>query len=699
MKGFGKFISKNRVLVLIVSILLLFPSLYGMISTKINYDLLTYLPKDLDSTQGQIILDEDFSSAATAMLIIEDMESKDVIKIKDKISNIDGVEKVTWVDDIVDTTIPKEMLPEDIKTTFYSDKSTLVLIKFKEPVSSKLTQDSVDEIRSVMNKQCFLSGTSALAKDTKNLADKQTPFYVLIAVLLCFIVLSLAMESVFIPFIFLASIGMAILYNFGTNIIFGQISYVTNALAAVLQLGVTMDYSIFLFHRYEEEKQKTDDKNEAMSIAIANTFSAISGSSLTTIAGFIALCVMKLGIGKDIGLVMAKGVFFGVVSTITVLPAMLLVMDGPIHKYQHRSLLPSFNKTAEIVTSKYKLFIVLFLIAFIPALYGQNNAQVYYNLDESLPRDMASVAALDKLKEEYNMTTTHMVIVHDSVPQYQIKEMVDKIEKVDGIEKVISYEKFVGPGVPESFVPEKVKEEFMANDYRLVLVNSKYKAATDEMDDQINEMVSIVKSYDKKGIVAGEGALTKDLIEIADIDFKNVNIASIIAIFAIILFLFASISVPVILVLSIELAIFINMAVPFYTNTSIPFIASIVIGTIQLGATVDYAILLTTRFREEMRNGHEKFEAMRISVQGSARSIVTSALAFFAATIGVRIVSNIDMIRVLCGMLARGALISMVVILFILPSVLLVSEKIIAATSLKWRGRPNLGMNLAKERN
>lgn len=685
MKRFGRFIAKNRILVVVISILLVFPALYGMISTRINYDLLTYLPQNLDSMKGQEILDKKYSDAATSMLIIEDMEPKDIVKIKEKVSKVEGVNKVIWVDDVLDTTIPKEILPDEARKSFYSGNSTMLIIKFNESPSSENTQQAITDIRKLTNKQCFLSGMSAIVKDTKDLADKETPFYVLLAVVFSVIVLSLTMKSVIIPFIFLAAIGLAILYNFGTNIFFGQISYVTKALAAVLQLGVTMDYSIFLLHRYDEEREKLEDKNEAMADAIANTIVSITGSSLTTIAGFLALCVMTLALGKDIGIVMAKGVMLGVISTVTVLPALILIFDKPIHKFSHKTILPEFNKVANLVTKNYKAFIVLFLLLFIPAVYGNNHTKVYYNLDESLPKDMESIVATNKLKKEYNMTTTHFILVNDKIEGYKVKEMVDKLEKVDGIEKVLSYDKFIGSSIPESFIPKDIKDIFKQGGYNLILVNSKYKAAREEENTQINEVNKIVKSYDKGAMVAGEGPLTKDLIEIADKDFKHVNVVSIAAIFAIILILFRSISIPILLVSAIELAIFINMGIPFYTGTTIPFIASIVIGCIQLGATVDYAILMTTRFKEEIGNGYDRFEAGKITVKGTAKSIVTSGLTFFAATASVGIVSNMDLIKTLCGMIARGALISMGVILFILPSILIVCEKFISVTTMKWK--------------
>ncbi|WP_032120747.1 efflux RND transporter permease subunit [Clostridium amazonitimonense] len=685
MKKFGEFIAKHRNIVLIVAIALLLPAAYGMINTKINYDILTYLPQDLDSMKGQEILDKNFASASLSMLIIEDTESKDVAKIKEDIQKVDGVDSVLWIDDVLDITIPKEILPDKIKDSLYSKNSTMVIIKYEEGSSSEKTQEAITSIRKVMNKQSFLSGLSAIVKDTKDLSDKQTPIYVLIAVALSTVVLALTMESVLIPFIFLASIGFAILYNFGTNIFFGQVSYITKALAAVLQLGVTMDYSIFLLHRYEEEKSKVDDRENAMAEAISKTIVAISGSSLTTIAGFLALCAMQLALGKDIGIVMAKGVLLGVICTVTVLPALVLYFDKAIHKFQHKTILPEFKKVSEYVTNHYKVFVAIFLIAFIPAIYGSNNTKVYYNLDESLPKDMESVVATSKLKEDYHMTTTHMVVINDDIPAYKKKEMVDRIEKVDGIEKVLSYDKLIGGSIPESFIPEDIKANFKKDGYNLIIANSIYKAAEDEENAQIDEIINIVKEYDKDGMVSGEGPLTKDLIQIADQDFKRVNVVSIAAIFAIIFMVFLSFSLPVILVLAIELAIFINLGIPYYTGTSIPFISSIVIGTIQLGATVDYAILLTSRFKEEIKNGHDKFEAMKISVEGSAKSIVTSALTFFAATAGVALISDMELIKSLCFLMSRGALISMLIIIFILPSILIVSEKFIGFTTKGWR--------------
>ncbi|MBU3196180.1 efflux RND transporter permease subunit [Clostridium algidicarnis] len=697
MKKFGEFIAKHRNIVLIVAVLLSIISVFGMVNTKINYDVLTYLPQELDSMKGQNILDDTFASASLSMLIMDDAEPKEVSRIKEKIQTIEGVDSVLWIDDALDISIPKEILPEDVKKALYSGDSTMMVIKYKEGSSSEVTQNAITDIRKVMDEKSFLSGVSAIVKDTKDLSDKQTPIYVLIAVILSTIVLALTMESVIIPFIFLASIGFAILYNFGSNIFLGEVSYITKALAAVLQLGVTMDYSIFLLHRYEEEKLKIEDKQEAMAEAIANTITAISGSSLTTIAGFLALCVMELALGKDIGIVMAKGVLLGVICTVTILPALVLYFDKAIHKFKHKTILPEFTKVADYVTNHYKFIVTIFVIAFIPAIYGANNAKVYYNLDESLPKDMESVVALNKLKEDYNMTTTHMIVVKDDLPQYKKKEMADRIEKVDGIEKVLSYDKLVGGSIPESFVPEDIKSNFKKDGYNLIVANSIYKAAQDEENAQVDEIINIAKEYDEDAMVSGEGPLTKDLIRIAESDFKRVNVVSILAIFTIIFGVFLSFSLPFILVLSIELAIFINLGIPYYTGTALPFISNIVIGTIQLGATVDYAILLTSRFKEEIANGYDKIEAMKISVQGSAKSIVTSALTFFAATAGVALISDMELIKSLCFLMARGALISMVVIIFILPSILIVSEKFIGLTTKGWgqKKKPNEDVKLS----
>ncbi|WP_416377916.1 efflux RND transporter permease subunit [Clostridium paraputrificum] len=685
MNRISKFIADHAKSVIVVSLLLLIPSVIGFINTRVNYDLLSYLPQNLDSTKGEDILDKTYSDASIGIVIVEGMENKDINILKDKIEEVDGVTTTLGITDVLDESIPKDILPDEIKNQLYNEDSTMFVIKFYGAPGSDSTINGISKVKKILNKQCFLSGMSAIMEDTKELAEHEAPFYVLIAVALSIVVLLISMESTVVPIIFLVSIGIGIVYNLGTNLFLGEISYITKALAAVLQLGVTMDYSIFLMHRYDEERGKWSTKEEAMTQAIKATMTSISGSSLTTIAGFLALCTMDLALGKDIGLVMAKGVVIGVICAITILPAFVLVFDKAIHKFKHKTIIPEFKKVSTLVTKHYKAFIVAFLVIMLPAFFGQANAKVYYNLDETLKPDMSSIVALNKMKDNFNMTSTHFIIVKDDIKSYKMKEMTDRIENLEGVTTVLSYDKFIGPNVPEDFVPRDIKEIFKQGGYNLLLVNSEYKSASDELNNQIIEMTDIVKSYDKDAMVTGEGALTKDLTTIADQDFKNVSVASIAAIFVIILIVFKSVSIPVLLVSAIEFAIFINMGIPYYTGTVIPFVASIVIGTIQLGATVDYAILLTSRFREEIRNGYEKKEAMRIAVQESAKSIVTSGLTFFGATGGVALVSDMALIKSLCFLMARGAIISMMVIIFVLPALLLVSEGIINKTTKGWK--------------
>ena len=685
MNRISKFIADHAKSVIVVSLLLLIPSVIGFINTRVNYDLLSYLPQNLDSTKGEDILDKTYSDASIGIVIVEGMENKDINILKDKIEEVDGVTTTLGLTDVLDESIPKDILPDEIKNQLYNEDSTMFVIKFDGAPGSDSTINGISKVKKILNKQCFLSGMSAIMEDTKELAEHEAPFYVLIAVALSIVVLLISMESTVVPIIFLVSIGIGIVYNLGTNLFLGEISYITKALAAVLQLGVTMDYSIFLMHRYDEERDKWSTKEEAMTQAIKATMTSISGSSLTTIAGFLALCTMDLALGKDIGLVMAKGVVIGVICAITILPAFVLVFDKAIHKFKHKTIIPEFKKVSTLVTKHYKAFIVAFLVIMLPAFFGQANAKVYYNLDETLKPDMSSIVALNKMKDNFNMTSTHFIIVKDDIKSYKMKEMTDRIENLEGVTTVLSYDKFIGPNVPEDFIPRDIKEIFKQGGYNLLLVNSEYKSASDELNNQIIEMTDIVKSYDKDAMVTGEGALTKDLTTIADQDFKNVSVASIAAIFVIILIVFKSVSIPVLLVSAIEFAIFINMGIPYYTGTVIPFVASIVIGTIQLGATVDYAILLTSRFREEIRNGYEKKEAMRIAVQESAKSIVTSGLTFFGATGGVALVSDMALIKSLCFLMARGAIISMMVIIFVLPALLLVSEGIINKTTKGWK--------------
>lgn len=681
MTKISKKIAESRVIILVLAFLLLIPSVLGFIKTKINYDILSYLPDDLETVRAEEILKRDFDCGSLSMLIVEGMEDKDVAKIKEKVEKIQGVQKVLWINDVLDSPIPKDILPSSIQDVFYAKDSTMMVIMLEEGSANIITQNAVEDIRKVAGEQSFLSGMAGIVKDTKDLSDKETPFYVLIAVVLSLIVLALTMDSVVIPVIFLGSIGIAVIYNMGSNIIFGEISYITKALSAILQLGVTMDYSIFLLHRYDEEREVQKDKVIAMANAIENTMTSVAGSSLTTIAGFLALCTMDLALGKDIGLVMAKGVLLGVVCTVTILPALILTFDKVIHKYRHKTLLPTFEKTSEFIVKHHKAFVIIGILVFIPAFIGKVNAKVYYNLDESLPKDLPSIVGTNKLKNDYGMTSTNMILIKDTLGNYKVKAMADELEQVEGVSSVIALEKILGPRVPESFIPKDLLEKIRSGGYELFVVNSEYKAATDEVKEQLVKINDIVKKYDSDGLVSGEAPLTNDLIKISDIDFKNVSIASIVAIFIIIALVFMSFSLPIILVIAIELAIFINLGIPFYTGSVIPFIASIVIGTIQLGATVDYAILLTSRFKEELEISSNKMDAMKIAVQSSSRSIITSALTFFGATAGVGIISKLEMVSSLCTLMARGAIISMFVILFVLPGILLISEKVIIKTS------------------
>ncbi|WP_297130692.1 efflux RND transporter permease subunit [Terrisporobacter sp.] len=697
MEKIAQKIAKHSKSILMFALILLIPSIFGYIKTDINYDILSYLPNNISTTQAEKILKDDFGCGTLAMLIVENMDDKDVAKIKDKVAKVDGVEEVLWVDDFMDLSVPKEILPKDMTDFLYNgDKSTMMIVKMEKATGDIKTQNAVSSIRNIAGKQSFLSGMCGILKDTKDLADKEVPLYILAASILILIILGLTLESSVIPIIFLTSIGMAVIYNFGSNIIFGEISYITKALAAVLQLGVTMDYSIFLLHRYEEEKYKyPDDKKTAMAKAITNTVTSVFGSSITTIAGFLALCVMELGFGKDIGLVMAKGVLIGVISTVTILPSFILVFDKQIEKYKHKTILPKFNKVSKGVVKHYKKLSILFVIIFIPAYFGYKNADVYYNLDESLPDDFPSIIATNKMKVDYDMESTNFILVKDSVAPNDISEMIKEIENIDGITSVIGLEKYIGPRINQDFLPQDILSEIKSNGYEEILVNSKYKAATDECNDQIEKLNKIVHKYDKDGLVGGEAPLTLDLIKIANTDFTKVNAVSIAAIFIIIAVLFKSLSLPVILVLAIECAIFVNLGIPYYTGTVEPFIASIVLGTIQLGATVDYAILLTSRFKEERNNGYGKFEAMERSISGCAPSILTSALTFFGATVGVGLLSKLEMISSLCSLMSRGAIVSMFMIIFILPAILLLFESLIIKTSKNFIDKNDL----AKETN
>lgn len=682
MVNFGKKVVKYRVLILIGSVLLLIPATLGYLHTRVNYDVLTYLPDDIETMQGQDILVNDFNTGAFSMFIVDGMEDKDVPALKAKIEQVDHVEKVLWYDSIADIRVPRSMLPDKLYDVFNSDTGTMMAIFFDEGTSADGTMDAIAEIRSLAGKQCFLSGMSAVVTDTKNLAEKETPVYVLIAVILAVIVLAVTMNSFFVPLLFMLSIGMAIVYNLGSNYFLGEISYITKALAAVLQLGVTLDYSIFLMHSYEEQQIRYEgDKHRAMAHAISQTFSSILGSSITTIAGFIALCFMTFTLGLDIGIVMVKGVILGVLACVTILPSMILCCDKLIEKTKHKPFLPDIGRLSDKVTKRYKVYVILFLILLFPAIYGNNHTQVYYNLDETLPKDLPSIIANEKLKEDYDMNTTHMILVDSSVPSSATRKMLKEMDQVDGVKWALGLDSMIGSNIPEDMIPDSVTEALKNEDYQLVLVNSEYKVATDKLNAQIKELNQILHTYDKGGMLIGEGPLTADLIDITDKDFKTVSAVSIGIIFLIILILFKSISLPIILVSVIEFAIFINMGIPYYMGTKLPFVASIVIGTIQLGSTVDYAILMTTRYKRERNHGAEKYDAITTAHRVSAQSIMVSALSFFAATIGVGVYSNIDMISSLCILMARGALISMVVVIFVLPSVFMVFDKVIVKTS------------------
>ena len=681
MNKVSKAIAQSRMLILVIAFLLLIPSVLGYLKTDVNYDILGYLPDELDTRIAQSILKDDFDCGSLGMLIVENMEDKDVSKLKEEVKKVEGVNDVIWIDDAIDLSVPKEILPEDIRDIFYSENSTLMIIKFVGTDASTETENALSDVRKIAGKQAFLSGVAGVIKDTKDLANKETPIYVLIVVILSIIILSITMESYVIPIVFLSSIGIAIIYNMGSNVIFENISYVTKALSAVLQLGVTMDYSIFLLHRYDEERESRENKVEAMANAIEATIESVVGSALTTVAGFLALCVMDLALGKDIGLVMAKGVVIGVICTITILPALVLTFDKVIHKYKHKNILPTFQKSSSFIIKHHKVIVLISLLILIPAAIGKEKASVYYNLDESLPDNLPSIVANDKLKNEFNMVSTNIILVRDDLDRYKVKEMVKELNNVDGVTMAAALESVLGSRIPENFLPNELLEQVKKGGYEGIIVNSKYKSATNEVAVQLDEINEIVKKYDPEGLVGGEAPLTNDLVTIADSDFKKVSIFSIVAIFLIIMVIFKSISVPVLLVLAIELAIFINLGIPYYTGTTIPFISSIVIGTIQLGATVDYAILLTSRFKEELSNTNDKKEAMIKALQSSSRSIITSALTFFGATAGVGIISELEMISSLCVLMARGAIISMLVILFVLPGVLLMFEGIILKTS------------------
>lgn len=690
MQKFGRGVVKFRVPILIVSVLLLIPSIFGFLSTRINYDILSYLPSDIETMKGQDIMLDEFGKGGFSLVMLDGMDDKDVEKVKEKIEKVDHVCDVLWYDTLADVSLPKEVLPDDIYDFFNTDNSTMMAVFFDEATSADGSLEAVKEIRSIAGEQCFVSGMSSVVEDIKDLTMQEAPMYVVIAVILTSIILALTMDSFLIPLFFMLSVGMAIIYNMGTNFIQGEISFITEALAAVLQLAVTIDYSIFLWHSYKEEKEKhPGDNKEAMAVAIGKTITSVVSSSITTVAGFLALCFMSYELGMDMGIVMAKGVVIGVICCITVLPSMILVFDKALEKTMHKDLVPSLEKPSKFIIKHHAAFIVLFIVVLIPAVYGQINTNVYYNLTDTLPKDLNSVIANTKLDEEYNMATTHMLLVDADMEPKEVNSMLDEMGKVDGVSFSMSLDTLIGPSIPREIVPESVTKILKSDKWQLMLIGSEYKVASDEENAQIDELSKILKSYDKDGMLIGEAAATKDLIDITDHDFKVVNIVSIAAIFIIILIALRSVSLPIILVAVIEFAITVNMGVPCFTNTTIPFIASVVIGTIQLGATVDYAILMTTRYKTERNAGKDKHEAVTIALTTSMKSIMVSALGFFASTFGVGVYSSVDMISQLCTLLSRGAIISMITVICILPSMLMLFDKVIINTTMGMKKKEN----------
>jgi predicted RND superfamily exporter protein len=688
---FGKVVMKYRIPILVIAVILIVPSVFGMTSTRINYDMLNYLPEDMDTVVGQNILSDDYGKGAFSFVIFEDMPLKDVSALKSKIEQLEHVETVLWYDSIADISVPMEILPDKIYNAFNSENSTMMAIFFDTSTSSDDTMDTIKEIRSIAGKQCFVSGMSALVTDLKDLCEKEEPIYVTIAVILACAAMMLFMDSWLIPFIFLVSIGMSILLNMGTNYFLGDISYITKALSAVLQLAVTMDYSIFLWHSYSEQRAHYDDHKEAMATAINETLVSVIGSSLTTIAGFIALCFMSFTLGRDLGIVMAKGVLFGVIGCITTLPALIILLDGPLQKTKHNALLHSMNKLAGRVTKAFPVFLAVFVVLIAPAYYGyhKTNDEVYYDMGETLPKDMEFVIADTKLREDFDVASTHMILLDASLPSRSVNSMIKNMENVEGVKYVLGMESVVGSRVPEEILPESITSAFKSDRWKLYLINSEYRVASDEVNNQIVELNTILKQYDENGMLIGEAPLMKDMIETTDTDFKVVNIISIVAIFIIIALVQKSISLPFILVAVIELAICVNLGLPHYFNQSLPFIAPICISTIQLGATVDYAILMTTRYKSERRDGHDKHTAVTTALATSIPSIIVSAMGLFAATFGVALYSDIDIVSSICMLLARGAIISMLCVIFILPAAFMLLDGVICATSIGFKPDKN----------
>ena len=678
-------LTRKPKLVALIAVLMLIPSIIGYAATRINYDILTYLPQDLESSQGERLLEEPFHMAATSMLIVEGMPAGYTNDLISEIKEVPGVSNALWLSNLVGIQIPTDMIPASFREIFFSGEGTMMIIQYDHPGASEETMNAISQIRSICNEKCFLAGFSVVIKDTKDLVDRELPVFVALAVVLALCAMLLTLESTVLPLILLINIGFAIVYNFGTNVFLGEISYITKAIAAVLQLGVTMDYSIFLYHRYKDERTNYDDKRDAMAQAIIAAFRSLSGSSVTTIAGFLALCFMRLTLGRDIGIVMAKGVVLGVATVILMLPALILLFDKQIDKHRHKQLIPSMTRINQFVLRHRVAFVVLTLLLFLPSIYAQNHANVYYKLDESLPRDLPSIVGNEKLKDEFDMATSHFVVLRDDIPTMDMTEMENQLKALPGITGLVSYHAMLGTGIPDFFIPDAVKDMLKQGGYQMMMVNSSYDTASDAVSEQLAQMTAIIKSYDPDAMITGEAAMTDDLISTTAVDFKVTNYISIAAIFLIIAIVFQSISVPLALVATIELAIFINQGIPYFTGTYVPFVAPTVISCVQLGATVDYAILMTSRFQEELRRGKDRMEAALIAADTSDTSIITSALVMFCATLGVSFVSSIDLIGSICIMLARGALISAVVCMFLMPAILCVCEPVFNKTSLRWR--------------
>ena len=678
---FGKWIAKHKVIIVIISMLLLIPSFLGMAATRVNYDILSYLPESLETVEGQDIMVDEFGMGAFSMVVVEDMELKDVAALKEKFQNVEHVKDVLWYDSVADLSIPVSMIPEKFKDGFFNDDATMMIALFDNTTSSDAAMEAVSDMRKIANEQCFISGMSGVVTDIKNLALEEMPIYVVIAACLSLLVLLLAMDSLVIPVLFLLSVGLAVVYNLGTNIFFGEVCYITKSLTAVLQLGVTMDYSIFLLNSFEAYKKKYDSKDRAMAHAIADTFKSVAGSSVTTIAGFLALCVMTFALGRDMGIVMAKGVVIGVICCITTLPAMILVFDGVIEKTKHKPLVKSLDKASGFITKHYKVWLLVFLVMLYPAVYGNNHTQIYYNIDKSLPATLDSNVSNEKLKEDFDMSTVHMILLKNGLDSKEKTQMLDQIDKVDGVKWSLGMNSLIGPTFPESMIPSNIKKMLQSDNYEVQFICSEYSSATDECNAQLDAIQKIVKKYSPESMVIGEAPLMKDLQDTTNVDLQRVNILSMAAIFLIILFVFKSISLPFILLFVIEFAIFVNMAITYYQGVTLPFVASIVIGAIQLGATVDYAILMTSNYQKQRHLGKTKKESISIAHKFSMKSIIVSGCSFFAATFGVALYSQVDMIGAICTLLARGAVISTVVVLLILPAMFMVFDPLIVHTS------------------